>query len=81
MNPIGALIIYILWWWIVFFAVLPQGIKSRWEVEDDGVRGADPGAPAEFPVKQKLIRTSVIAGVLWAVTIGIILSGLLDFRD
>jgi hypothetical protein len=44
MNPAGAIVIYVLIWWSVFFAVLPWGVRGRWESDDDGVKGADPGA-------------------------------------
>ena len=81
MNPVGMLIIYILWWWAAFFVVLPWGIKSRWEAEDDGVRGADPGAPTGPMLKKKILQTTGIAAGLWIVTILIILSGLFDFRN
>lgn len=81
MNPVGALIIYILWWWLVFFAVLPFGVKARWESDDDGVRGAEPGAPSAPMLKKKLLQTSLIALGFWIVTILIIISGIFDFRD
>ena len=45
MGTTGAIIIYICIWWIVFFSVLPFGIKSQ-EVEfRDDLRGIDQGAP------------------------------------
>lgn len=81
MNVVGALIIYILLWWIVFFAILPMGVRSRWESEDDGVKGADPGAPASPDLKKKIKQTSLVALGLWIVTIIIILSGIIDFRE
>ncbi|MEO1151305.1 MAG: DUF1467 family protein [Pseudomonadota bacterium] len=81
MSPIGILIIYILWWWLVFFAVLPFGIKSRWESDDDGVTGAEPGAPSAPMLKRKLLQTSGIALGLSIITILIIISGIIQYRD
>ncbi len=78
MNPVGALIIFILVWWITFFAVLPWGIRGRWESEDDGIKGAEPGAPTAPELKKKIKQTTVIALGLWILTILIILSGIIS---
>jgi len=42
MNLAGAVVIFIVWWWVVFLGVLPMNVKGRWEAPDDGVEGADP---------------------------------------
>jgi len=81
MNPVGGVIIYVLIWWCVFFAVLPLGVKGRWESESDGVAGADPGAPDRPDLKRKVILASVIAAGVWAVVAAVIVSGVIDFRD
>ncbi len=81
MNPVGILIIYILWWWLIFFAVLPLGIKGRWESPDDGVKGADPGAPANPDLKRKVKLTSLIALGFTVVTIIIIVSGIFKYSE
>lgn len=81
MNPAGAVVIFIVWWWVAFLAVLPRDIKGRWESEDDGVEGADPGAPTEPRLKEKAWLATKIAAGLWAVTAAVILSGVFDFRD
>ncbi|MBI1366493.1 MAG: DUF1467 family protein [Alphaproteobacteria bacterium] len=81
MNIIGAVVIYILAWWTVFFAVLPWGVKSRWEAPDDGVKGAEPGAPVAANMKKKLLITSAIAFVIMAMMVGLIDTGVLNFRQ
>ena len=43
MNIAGAVVTFLITWWTVFLAVLPLGVRSRWESEADGVTGADPG--------------------------------------
>lgn len=80
MNIGGAIVIYVIVWWVVFFAVLPWGVTSRWEAEDDGVKGAEPGAPTTPDLKRKAILTSIIALVIWAIIAAIILSGVINFR-
>ena len=57
--------IYFIMWWLVFFAVLPWGIRSQHE-HGDFVAGTDPGAPAVHGLKIKLVWTTVVATVLFA---------------
>lgn len=81
MNPIGALIIFLLVWWCVFFTMLPTEVRGRWESADDGVRGADPGAPSDPQLKKKFIRTTIVAAIVSTVIILVVASGVIDFRD
>lgn len=81
MNIAAVIVVFVIWWWIAFLAVLPMGVKSRWETGDDGVKGADPGAPDDPQLKRKAIRATVIAVVMTVVTAGIIMSGVFNFRD
>jgi predicted secreted protein len=81
MHPVGAAVIFLLVWWCVFFAVLPMGVKGRWEGGDDGVKGADPGAPVQPQLKRKFVLTTTISTGLSAIIIAIVASGLVDFRD
>lgn len=81
MNPLGAVVIFVLIWWSVFFAVLPFGVRGRWEAADDGVKGAEPGAPEAPDLKRKFMVTTGIAAVLSAVVVAIVASGVIDFRD
>lgn len=81
MNPAGAVVVFVIIWWTVFFAVLPWGVRGRWESEDDGVKGAEPGAPVTPDLKKKLLWTTGIALVLWAVAEAVIISGVISFRE
>jgi predicted secreted protein len=81
MGPVGFIIIFILVWWCVFFAVLPMGVKGRWESEADGVAGAEPGAPADPGLKRKAILTTMIAAVVSVIAALVIASGVIDFRE
>ncbi|MGD9800566.1 MAG: DUF1467 family protein [Parvularculaceae bacterium] len=81
MNIVGAFVIYVMVWWCVFFAILPIGVKSRWESESDGVDGADPGAPSDPDLKKKALTTSLIALPITAAIVIVSLSGVLNFRD
>ncbi|MEE2692392.1 MAG: DUF1467 family protein [Pseudomonadota bacterium] len=81
MNPAGPIVIFVIIWWTVLFAVLPWGVRGRWESEDDGVKGAEPGAPVKPELKKKLLWTTGITIVLWAIVEAIIVSGIISFRE
>jgi predicted secreted protein len=63
-----ALAIFFLIWWVVLFAVLPWGIRSQHESEDeDMVAGTDPGAPVSVQIGRKLLWTTLVAIAIYAV--------------
>ena len=57
--------IYFVMWWIVLFVTLPFGVRSQHE-DGEGVPGSDPGAPIKSLMGRKLIWTTVISAVLFA---------------
>jgi predicted secreted protein len=61
-----ALAIYFVLWWVVLFAVLPWGIRSQAEA-GDVTRGSDPGAPAIPGLARKLLWTTIVSAVVFAV--------------
>ncbi|MEM6538545.1 MAG: DUF1467 family protein [Pseudomonadota bacterium] len=93
MNIGAAIVVYVLIWWCVFFAVLPFGLRRGDEAGADGlsadaqsadaqqVAGADAGAPANPRLKEKALSTTGISAVLWVIAVAIIMSGLINFRD
>jgi predicted secreted protein len=64
MGPVLGTAIYAILWWVVFFAVLPWGVRGQHE---DGVTapGSDPGAPIRPLMWRKAGITTLIAGILW----------------
>jgi predicted secreted protein len=58
--------IYFLIWWIVLFAILPFGVRSQTE-SGEVVAGTDPGAPALPRLVSKLIWTTIVATVVFAI--------------
>jgi predicted secreted protein len=57
--------IYVIIWWVVLFAVLPWGVRGQHE-SGEIVPGSEPGAPAAHLVWKKLLWTTIIAGVVFA---------------
>jgi predicted secreted protein len=74
------LAIYFLIWWTVLFAVLPWGIKSQHETGEIAP-GTDPGAPTITGFKSKLIWTTILATVVFAVFYGVYVTRLVTLED
>jgi predicted secreted protein len=61
-----AFAIYFVLWWLTLFLTLPFGIRSQHE-DGVGAPGTDPGAPIATQMGRKLIWTTVISAVIFAV--------------
>ena len=66
MSWYTMLAIYFIFWWLVFFMVLPWGIRSQ-EEHAEVVLGSDPGAPAVHGLKMKAVWTTVVSAVVFGV--------------
>lgn len=73
------LAIYFIIWWTVLFAVLPFGVRSQHEA-GDVVPGSDPGAPAIHRVWGKMLWTTVIASVIFAIFYVVYTQGLIPYE-
>ena len=69
--------IYFVMWWIVLFLTLPFGIRSQHE-DGEGSPGTDPGAPVTTGMGRKLIWTTAVSAVLFAVSMLAYNAGLLN---
>ena len=69
--------IYFVMWWIVLFLALPFGIRSQHE-DGEGSPGTDPGAPVTTGMGRKLIWTTVISAIVFAVSMLAYNAGLLN---
>jgi predicted secreted protein len=61
-----ALAIYFVLWWVVLFVTLPFGVRSQHE-DGVGAPGTDPGAPVATMMGRKLIWTTIISAVIFAI--------------
>lgn len=80
MNIATIILVYVISWWMVFFAALPVGVRAQNESNEDVVEGTAPSAPTNPNLKKKAFFTSIIA---LFITIGyyyIATSGLISFR-
>ncbi|MEM8986845.1 MAG: DUF1467 family protein [Pseudomonadota bacterium] len=78
MNWTGGIVVYVIIWWCVFFAMLPIGVKGVWEGDADGeADGVEPGAPQKPEVLKKMWWTTAASAVLWIIVYIVIEAGLL----
>ena len=80
MNLTGGIVLYAVLWFLTLFIVILIGQRSQ---QDAGevVPGTPAGAPADLRLRGKLIWTTVIAGLIWAVLAYVILGGLITRAD
>lgn len=79
MTVTSIIAIYVLVWWLTFFAVLPFGVRSQ-EESGDFTAGTDPGAPAIHRVWIKVLYTTVISAVIFAVLYFVYVNDLLPLE-
>jgi predicted secreted protein len=65
MSLATSIAIYFLIWWVVLFAVLPWGVRSQHE-DGEIAPGSDPGAPTIPRLKRKLVWTTIVAALVFA---------------
>jgi predicted secreted protein len=65
MSVATAIAIYFIIWWVVLFAVLPWGVRSQ---EESGAisEGTDPGAPVAPRLWWKLLWTTIVSLIVFA---------------
>ena len=59
--------IYFVLWWITLFLTLPFGVRSQHE-GGGGAPGTDPGAPMLARMGSKLIWTTIVSAVIFAIS-------------
>jgi len=64
MSPTGLAIIYIIIWWIVFFAILPIDVERNKVVKIDG---EDPGSPENPKMPKKFVYCTGITTILFII--------------
>ena len=80
MSTTGSLIVYISIWWIVFFSVLPIGIKSQNAKFTDELHGNDRGAPKNPNIKKKFLTSTLITSIIFLVIYYLVSENYLNLR-
>ena len=62
----SILAIYILFWTLALFVVLPLGVKAPHEAGVEHTPGHEPGAPHRFSFGKAAVRATIVSGVAFA---------------
>ena len=77
MDFVSGVVVFILLWWWVFFMTLPFGVKTPDVIET----GHATSAPEKPMLRRKVVVTTAISAVLFAIVHWIIDSGLVSLSD
>ena len=64
MSITGLAIIYIIIWWIIFFAILPIDVERKKLIQ---IEGEDPGSPENPKILKKFIYCTGITTILFII--------------
>ncbi|WP_319485186.1 DUF1467 family protein [uncultured Cohaesibacter sp.] len=73
MSLVSGLAVYFIIWWLSLFIVLPFGVRTQAEVNDQRL-GTTASAPAKAMMVRKAVATTILASVLfglfyWAIEV------------
>ena len=81
MGITGSIIVFVIIWWIIFFSVLPIGIRSNKEKFRERIEGIDPGAPKNPKIAKKFLITTIITTLIFVVVYYLVKIDLLNLRE
>ncbi len=81
MSVAFGLAIYLVIWWIVLFAVLPIGVRTSEEEGEKVVPGAVESAPHAPNLLPKMVATTVLSSIVFAVLYLIIVHHVIALDD
>jgi|TARA_B100001059_G_scaffold20370_1_gene16533 predicted secreted protein len=64
MSITGLAIVYIIIWWVIFFAILPIDVDRK---KNQKIEGEDPGSPENPKMMKKFIYCTVITTFLFII--------------
>ncbi|GIX18027.1 MAG: hypothetical protein KatS3mg119_2213 [Rhodothalassiaceae bacterium] len=70
MSWASAAVVYVIAWWLIFFMLLPVGVRTQGEARDAGEADAVvPGTPESAPERPRLFWKAAVATVLAGVVL------------
>ena len=81
MSITGSIVVYVIIWWVVFFSVLPIGIKHNSKPFENNLEGIDPGAPKNPNIFKKFLYTTLITTVIFVGIYYIVASDHFNLRE
>ncbi len=81
MKLSSAIAIYLLFWTITLFITLPLGVRTHEEAGVERVPGQADSAPHAPMMLRKLLLTTVVSSLLFALFYANFINGWVDFDD
>ena len=78
MSLTGSLIIYVLIWWIVFFALLPIDVNRE---KNQNIIGIDAGAPENPKIIKKFVYSTLITSIIFIIIFLLVKYEYLNIRN
>ncbi len=78
MSITGSLIVYVLIWWIVFFALLPIDVNRE---KKEKIKGIDPGAPENPKIIKKFTYSTLITSIIFIIIFILVKYDYLNIRN
>ena len=80
MSWTAGIVVYVIAWWMVFFMLLPLGVRPPHELGETAAPGHEAGAPVSTHLWKKALAATVIAAVLSGLVFWAVTGGLISFR-
>ncbi|MEK9685179.1 MAG: DUF1467 family protein [Rhodospirillaceae bacterium] len=80
MTLTSGIVVYVIVWWLVFFMMLPIGVRPPHELGKNAETGHEPGAPVAPRLWIKTLASTVIAGLIWLILLWVINSDVISLR-
>ena len=77
MHWASGILVFVVLWWLVIFAVLPWGVR----IPDKAEAGHADSAPVKPMLGRKVLATTAITAVLWLIVYLVVQSDWLSFRE
>jgi len=61
----GTIVVFVMVWWVCFFAVLPIGVRGQFE-DGEPTPGTEEGAPSQPMLLKKVVWATIGAVILTA---------------
>lgn len=55
MTITGAIVVFVITWWLSFFVVLPIGVRGQFEEGEQMVPGTEEAAPVDPMIRKKML--------------------------
>ena len=81
MGITGSIVIYVIIWWVVFFSLLPIGIRHDKKPFKNNLEGIDPGAPKNPNIFKKFLYTTLITTVIFSGIYYIVINDHFNLRE